>query len=126
MLARAQTRWENGETIPPIRGLDLENNRLDDYQRYVYKSVFHDLREVFAEDDMSLGKVDHHQHKIEVNTEKPISHKPRRQPLEMKEAVEKEVRRMLDLEVIEPSHSPWSFPVVMVKKPDGTWRFCVD
>lgn len=41
-------------------------------------------------------------------------------------ALNKEVDEMLKLGVIAPSRSPWSNPVVMTPKKDGSWRFCLD
>ncbi|KAJ8408955.1 hypothetical protein AAFF_G00239760 [Aldrovandia affinis] len=39
-----------------------------------------------------------------------------------REAIQSKVRHMLDLGVIEPSHSAWSRPVVLVPKPDKESR----
>jgi len=40
--------------------------------------------------------------------------------------VSRQVKDLLDRDLIEPVHSAWSSPVVLVKKKDGSWRFFVD
>jgi hypothetical protein len=40
------------------------------------------------------------------------------------EVLEKEIKNMLQVGVIRPSKSPWSSRLVVVKKPDGSWRPC--
>jgi hypothetical protein len=49
-----------------------------------------------------------------------------RVPLHEKDHIEAEVSKMLSDGKVQPSTSPWASPVVLVKKKDGTLRFCVD
>ena len=46
--------------------------------------------------------------------------------LYLQDEVKKQVTDMLEQGVIEPSNSPWSSPIVLVCKKDGSYRFCVD
>ena len=51
--------------------------------------------------------------------------KPYPLPFSMKQVVEKEIQNMLDTGVTKKSTSIYSSPVVLVKKPDGSLRFCI-
>lgn len=44
----------------------------------------------------------------------------------MQKIIDEEVDEMIESNIIEPSNSPWSSPVVIVKKKDGKPRFCND
>lgn len=44
----------------------------------------------------------------------------------MQEIIDQEIDKMLQDDVIEPSNSPWSSPIVIVKKKDKKYRFCID
>ncbi|XP_020251114.1 uncharacterized protein LOC109828557, partial [Asparagus officinalis] len=57
---------------------------------------------------------------------KPICIRPYRHAHFLKDEIEKQVEDMLNKGIIRPSNSPFSSPVVMVKKSDGGWRMCID
>ena len=63
---------------------------------------------------------------LQLTTAQPIRSKPYPVPHALRETINNEVQDMLSLGVIERSESPYASPVVMVRKKDGTIRFCVD
>lgn len=73
-----------------------------------------------------MGETDCVLHIINTGQARFIKQAPRRIPIYQKEEVSQELKRMLDVGVIKPSKSPWASPIVIVRKSDGSIRFCVD
>ncbi|KAL8585025.1 hypothetical protein ACOMHN_043661 [Nucella lapillus] len=72
------------------------------------------------------GKTTLETYTVELTTKQPVHVKAYPIPYATRQVVEEEVEKMLELGVIEPSRSPYSAPVVIVRKKSGEHRFCVD
>jgi len=82
--------------------------------------------DAFATGPMDLGYCSVLEHDIDTGDAEPMRQPPRRPPLSARQAEEDILNEMLQTGVIEPSNSPWSSPVCMVRKKDGSYRYCVD
>lgn len=65
-------------------------------------------------------------HDIDVGVSEPIKQAPYRLNPQKREIVREEIEYMLDNDLIQLSDSDWSSPIVLVPKPDGTLRLCVN
>lgn len=67
------------------------------------------------------------EHSIELKEgTEPFSTRPYRNSYDQKNEIEKLIGEMLEIGIIRPSSSPFASPILLVKKKDGSWRFCID
>ena len=74
----------------------------------------------------SLGKGMNFEHEVNTEAHDPIWTPPHRIAPAWREPLKVEVMSWVEMGIIRPSNSPWSSPVVPVRKPDGSFRLCVD
>ena len=63
---------------------------------------------------------------IETGSASPKRQAARRTPFAARQEITSQLDKVQKNNVIQPSESPWASPVVLVRKRDGTLRFCID
>ena len=110
----------------PTTSLINSLDHLPPHQRRCLLPILHEHRSLFdltkpSTVDMNVA------HRIPIKAEHPPVHSyPYRKAAKERELISSQVNDMLRDRIIRPSSSPWSSPVVIVRKQDGTPRFCVD
>jgi len=118
---------ENSPQISSYNSLDLKiSEHLSKYQKEQLDDLLRRYNHLFLKPETRTQKAFGVKHEI-ITTEKiPTRQRPYRVAAKEREILEEQVEKMLKEDVIRPSSSPWSSPVILVKKKNGTWRFCVD
>ena len=88
--------------------------------------VLTEFADVFAE-PQGLPPSRQYDHAITLEEgTKPPNSKPYRYSPQQKDEIERQVKEMLKAGTIVHSMSPFAAPVLLEKKKDGSWRFCID
>ena len=90
------------------------------------RALLQKWKKVFATHDEDFGRTDIVQHQIPTGDAAPVRERHRPLPPLMYKEMRTLLGDMLEKGIIKESHSPWAAPIVLVKKKDGSWRFCVD
>lgn len=85
-----------------------------------------EMPEVFSHHDLDFGCTDRVKHHIKLNDETPFKHRARPIYPQDVEAVQAHLRDLLEARVIRESESPFSSPIVVVRKCNGDVRLCID
>ena len=82
--------------------------------------------DVFSKSEYDIGRFHLTKHRIDTSDHPPFREPLRRHPVAYLPIIDQHVGDMLANDIIEPTMSPWASNVVIIRKNDGTYRFCVD
>ena len=89
------------------------------------ESLLMSYADIFSKDDMDMGTTHVVKHHIKLSDPVPFKEKYKRIPPHLYDEVREHLKEMLTLGAIRKSQSPWSSPIVLVRKKDGKLFFFV-
>ena len=109
-----------------LEALKLSAAKLSAEEEQQLRALITEFADVFAFEDSELGCAIAVKHSIDTGGHPPIKQQPYRSPVIYREKISQMIDKMRADGIIQPSHSPWASPIVIVPKKDGSLRFCVD
>ena len=105
---------------------DLNDSCLNEAQREKAQVFLSKWQHIFSRGPLDLGHTHTVKHEINLEEEAPFKEPYRHIPPALFQEVREHLRGMLQVGAIRESSSPFSSNVVLVRKKDGTIRFCID
>ena len=111
---------DSTQTVP----IDLSDTDLTDTQQAQLKSLIAEYRDIFALSPEELGRTGLVRHRDDTGDHAPIRQHPYRVSDTQRGIIEEHVTDMLNRGIIQPSVSPWSSPIILLKKTRWHRSFC--
>ena len=108
------------------RMAEAAGDQLSDEHKESLYALLLEYADLFARHPDDFGRTSKVKHTIHTGGAQPIRQPVRRIPQAHRGEAKVLIRGMLEKKVIQPSNGPWASPVVLVRKKDGSLRFCVD
>lgn len=87
------------------------------------ENILKENQKIFSD---TPGKIKDYVYRLRLTDEEPVRAKPYPIPFHRREAVRKEIDKMMEEGIIQPSCSNYLNPIVVVQKSDGRVRICLD
>lgn len=116
-----QTTSVNNKT-----GVDLEDTSLSQEQKQQVLNFLSQWQSVFSQGPNDSGRTNLVEHEIHLETEQPFKEPHRKIPPALLQEVREHLKEMLEIGAIREFNSPFSSNIVLVRKKDGSIRFCID
>ena len=101
-------------------------SHLSDEKSNEIKNILTERKNAISQHKKDIGYCSLVEHEIKTGDHLPIATRQWPQPHSTRQAIKAQCDEMMEMDVIEKSSSPWHSPSLLVKKKNGSYRYCID